>query len=234
MLPRLVQGLFAACLCSAAFGVRTAIAADDPAGSVEGMVMYQPDSERPWRYARYYVGDSGALAEAVVCLTSKSLAGLQPPDEPAEVVMDQKNYRFVPETLAIRAGDQVRFTNGDPAAHNVFTGDGSDPFNVTMAVEGAHVQTFRRASGIRKPIRIGCTFHSTMQAWIFVFDHPFYIVTAEEGRFRFEGVPAGDYKLEVVHPAGHLSWNAPVTIKDGDTLVRDVTLSPDDFDKDKP
>ena len=226
----------AANLCLAVVGARNFASADDPAGSIEGTVSYEADSQRPWRYGRYYVHDSdtGALAEAVVCLTAKSLSGLQPRDEPAEFVMDQKDYRFVPETIAIRAGDRVRFTNGDPAAHNVYTGDGSDPFNVTMAVDGSHEQTIRRAGGIRRPIRIGCTFHSTMQAWIFVFDHPFYFVTAEDGRFRFEGVPPGDYTLDVVHPAGQLAWKTSITVADGDALVQDVRFTPDHLDKDKP
>jgi hypothetical protein len=73
-----------------------------------------------------------------------------------------------------------------------------------------------------------------MQAWIFVFDHPFYAVTAENGRFRFEGVPPGEYTLDVVHPSGGLKWSSAVTLTDGDVLVRDVRVSPDDLDKEKP
>jgi plastocyanin len=231
-----VHTLFVAWLCIGVVGARPAVSGDEPGGSIEGVVSYEPDPERPWRYARYYVHDrdTGALAEAVVCLSAKSLSGFQPRTEPAEVVMDQKDFRFVPETIAIRAGDRVQFTNGDPAAHNVFTGDGSDPFNVTMAAEGSHLQTIRRAGGVRKPIRIGCTFHSTMQAWIFVFDHPFYAVTTEDGRFRFEGVPPGEYTLDVVHPAGQLAWRTTVTVADGDVLVHDVRVSPDHLNKDKP
>lgn len=225
-----------ACLCIAAFVPRNAVGDDAPSGSVEGAVYYEPDAQRPWRYARYYVHDrdTGELAEAVVCLSGKSLAGLQPRDEPSEFQMDQKDYRFVPETIAIRAGDRIQFTNGDPAAHNVFTGDGADPFNVTMGLDGSYLQTFRRAGGVRRPIRIGCTFHSTMQAWIFVFDHPFHAVTAKDGRFRFENVPPGEYTLDVLHPAGRLTWSTPVTVADGDVLVRDVRLSPDHLQKDKP
>jgi plastocyanin len=235
MLQRLVRSLCAVLLCSAVVGGRAACG-EDPGGAIAGAVFYEPDAERPWRYARYYIHDrdTGELAEAVVCLSAKSLSGLQPRSEPAEVVMDQKDYRFVPETIAVRARDRVRFTNGDPAAHNVFTGDGSDPFNVTTAVDGSHLQTFRRAGGIRRPIRIGCAFHSTMQAWIFVFDHPFYAVTAEDGRFRFEGVPPGEYTLEVVHPAGRLAWSTSVTITDAGDLLQDVRLSADNLDEDKP
>lgn len=236
MLQRPVRSLIVAFLCVAAVGSRAADDVEEPAGSIEGAVFYEPDPQRPWRYARYYVPDrnTGELAEAVVCLSSKTLAKLRPRDEPSEFEMDQKDYRFVPETMAIRAGDRIRFTNGDPAAHNVFTGDGSDPFNVTMGLDGSYVQAFRRAGGIRKPIRIGCTFHSTMQAWIYVFDHPFYAVTDKDGRFQFEGVPPGEYTLDVLHPAGGLAWSTPVTVAEGDVIVHDVRLSPEHLQKDKP
>ena len=45
--------------------------------------------------------------------------------EPATTVIDQKDFRFIPETVAIRAGDSVKFTNSDPQLHNVRTSDGS-------------------------------------------------------------------------------------------------------------
>src|SRR5262245_4015117 len=38
-----------------------------PSGAIEGIVTYQADSARPWRYSRYYIKDprQGQLAEAV-------------------------------------------------------------------------------------------------------------------------------------------------------------------------
>src|SRR5260370_48539 len=42
-------------------------------GAIEGIVSYQADPARPWRYARYYVkqAKSGELAEAVVAIRAK-------------------------------------------------------------------------------------------------------------------------------------------------------------------
>ena len=202
-------------------------------GAVEGVIHYLPDSQRPWRYSRYYVADrkTGELAEAVVCLSGKSLSGLAPRAKPEEATVDQKDYRFTPETTAIRAGDRVRFTNSDPTIHNVMTGDGIDPFNVNMQKDGSHTQIFRRAGGIKRPIRLGCAYHSTMQAWIFVFDHPYYTVTGADGKFRFENVPPGEYTLDVMHASGGLSWSRKVTVEPGGTLQEDVRVSPDNLTK---
>ena len=86
--------------------------------------------------------------------------------------MDQKDFRFVPETLAIRAGDSVKFTNSDSSTHNVFTRNDLHPFDITLGGEDEQTETFSRAGGSRRPVVLGCHFHGSMRAWIFIFDHP--------------------------------------------------------------
>ncbi len=206
-----------------------ACADDASTGVVEGRVVYRADPERPWRYSRFYVDrTSSSLAEAVVALSSPSLRGHAPRSEPQELKVDQENFRFVPETTAIRAGDRVRFTNSDTTIHNVKTGDGIDPFNVNISTGEAHTQTFRRAGGTRRPIRLGCSYHGGMTAWIYVFDHPFYTVTMPDGRFRFAGVPPGEYTLESVHPSGELTRRDIVTVTAGEAVEIEIEISPDD------
>ena len=43
------------------------------------------------------------------------------------------------------------------------------------------------------------TDHSWPTAYIAVFDHPYFAVTAPNGTFRIDGVPAGRYRLKVWH-----------------------------------
>jgi plastocyanin len=217
-------------------GADAIVPAYKPPAVVEGVIHYDPDPKRPWRYSRYYVANrkTGELAEAVVCLSGKSLSGLAPREKREEATIDQKDYRFTPETIAIRAGDAVRFTNSDTSIHNVMTGDGIDPFNVNIQKDDSHTQTFRRAGGIKRPIRLGCAYHSTMQAWIFVFDHPYYAVTEADGKFRFENVPPGEYTLDVMHPSGGLLLSQKITLDAGQTLQQNVHVSPDNLTKEKP
>jgi plastocyanin len=203
-------------------------AAAEPSGSLEGTVSYQADPARPWRYARYYIkqAKTGELAEAVVALRAKPVNDAARAAE--TVVIDQQNFNFQSETVAIRRGDSVKFTNSDQTTHNVQTSSEIANFNVNTPGGGEHTFRFERAGGTRQPAQVGCVFHSAMRAWVFVFDHPWYKLTPASGKFRLADVPPGEYDLEMVHPAGELRWRKRVTVKAGETLRVDIRVSPDD------
>ena len=139
------------------------------------------------------------------------------------------NYQFVPETLAIRAGDSVTFTNSDATTHNVRSAAGIATFNITLDAEDEFAYRFERAGGLASPVLLGCVYHGGMRAWIYVFDHPCFAVTGPDGRFRFEQVPPGRYTLEAVHPAGGLRWKQTIVIAphEKEELTADIRLTPD-------
>ena len=228
--------------CAMAIVETPAAVADQPSpgttGAIAGTVRYAFDSGRPWRYARIYVKKagretSGPLAETVVSLAGPGLKSPLPADANT-VVIDQKDMQFVPETTLLRAGDRVKFTNSDPSTHNVNSQSPLHPFNVTIANGEEALETFSRGGGSRVPVPIGCTFHGHMRAWIYVFDHPFFQLTGQDGAFRLEHVPPGEYRLEVVHAAGELRSSRAVTVRPGETLDFGLTLSPDNLAKPAP
>jgi plastocyanin len=215
-------------VASSAIGERLQKEDSSRLGAIEGTVTYQADPARPWRYARYYVkqAKTGELAEAIVALRAKPADDVN--REPQTIVIDQQNFQFQPETVAIRRGDSVKFTNGDQTTHNVQATTDIASFNVNMPGGGEHTVRFDRAGGIRQPVQIGCVFHSAMRSWIFVFDHPSYQLTPSSGKFRLADVPPGQYDLEMVHPAGELRWRKRVEVKAGETLRIDIRVSADD------
>ena len=206
-------------------------AATSATGTIEGTVIYEADPKRRWRYSRYYIKDrkKGRLAEAVVGLRSTKLKKLATPSEPKETTIDQKYTRFTPETVAIRSGDSVRFTNSDPFIHNVHTSNPLCRFDDSIKTGQSFSQTFTRSGGIYQPIVLGCRFHSVMQAWVFVFDHPWFRLTSTDGRFRLEMVPPGTYQLKMAHSAGDLEWSKRVEVKAGETVTIDIRVSPDNL-----
>lgn len=197
-------------------------------GTIQGTVKYVSDPQHPWRLGRYYIRNvkSGELAEAVVAISKRGLKATAEEREPVTVVVDQKDFQFTPETTVIRVNDRVRFLNSDNHAHNVKSSHPKFSFNVTMPVGSEHTETFSVASGIIQPFRIDCVFHSEMQAWVFVFDHPWYQVTEADGKFLLNNIPAGEYRLDAFHPAGALRYREAIQVVAGATSKVEIRLQP--------
>jgi plastocyanin len=200
-------------------------------GAIEGIVRYRADAQRPWLRSRYYVQNAAgdALAETIVALDGPGLSAAAPPYTPRTFAMDQVNFQFVPETLAIRAGDSVRITNSDEALHNVMTPDGRAPFNLNIARTQEVTRVFERAGGLNEPIRLSCVFHGAMRAWIYVFDHPWFQLTGRDGRFHLDQIPTGAYALGLIHPSGKLQASRTIEVTSNHTTHVEITLSPDNL-----
>jgi len=205
-------------------------------GSIEGRVTFagtppprtvtQDGGSQPV----LYVERSGGLRYAVVYLPDapKSTA---PPGTVATV--NQRNFMFEPQVLAIRAGQSVRFTNDDLANHNVRAQDSNpaNTFSISTAPRdvGPALHRFESISPER-PVQLSCDIHSGMAAWIYAFEHDQFAVTAADGTFRLPTVPAGRYRVAVRQPSGRLARNLAVTVQAGETKWLDVQFASADLD----
>jgi len=52
-------------------------------------------------------------------------------------------------------------------------------------------------------VRFKCDVHPWMFAYVGVFEHPFYAVTAKDGTFKIAGLPKGKYVVEAYHVKTH-------------------------------
>jgi hypothetical protein len=152
-----------------------------------------------------------------------------------QVILDQPCCRFVPHCIAIREGQELVVKNSAPVQHNVnFASDElvNKPFNVLLPPGGSKTASNLKAQ--KRIIPISCNIHPWMSGWAKVFDHPYYAITDEDGKFEIKLAPAGKYRLIVWQEgAGWLGGakgknGMPITIKaDGVTDVGKLGLKPD-------
>jgi plastocyanin len=160
--------------------------------------------------------------------TLSGQSGVRAKRSPEKVVIDQLDYAFRPRVAAVRQGEAVTFTNSDPANHNVRTtaANKMNEFNVFTGVDGKYEHRFT-VEPAQRPIRLGCDIHPWMRGWIYVFDHPYFGVTDETGRFRIPAVPAGEYLLHTVQPdIGHREQRK-VSITGSETAKLDFVVRRD-------
>jgi plastocyanin len=201
-------------------------------GAIEGQVTYEGEVPAPTIVMEgggaqqvLYVGNGGALrfAVAYVELPTDDRA----PKEPA--TLNQVGFIFQPPVLSVRAGQAVRFTNEDGANHTVRSHhtDPSNRFNIYTGAgqEGTH--RFK-ATGAA-PAVITCDIHPWMIAWIYAFDHGYFAVSDEAGRFRIPGLPPGRHQLAVRQPAGGLRRDLSVRVAAGEVSRVKVRLAATDM-----
>ena len=114
-----------------------------------------------------------------------------PPKETA--VFDQKECVFLTHVLAVRVGQPVAVKNSDPVGHNTnvsATGDSVGTGNVLLAGGTEAAWKFGRAQS--DPVVVACNIHPWMKAYIMPRNDPYFAVTAKDGSFTIEKLPAGE------------------------------------------
>jgi plastocyanin len=106
--------------------------------------------------------------------------------------MNQRNEAFVPHLLAVTVGTTVDFPNNDRTYHNVFSLSKGQRFDL-----GRYAAGHSKAIRFDRPgvVRVFCDIHSHMNAFILVFNHRFFSITDNDGRYEIDGVPPGTYTL---------------------------------------
>ena len=125
--------------------------------------------------------------------------------------IDQINEQFVPRLLAVTTGTTVDFPNNDRIYHNVFSLSKPRTFDLGRYAAGRSRSVRFDRPGI---VRVFCDIHSHMSAWVLVFNHPFFAVTDDDGRYAIPRVPAGKYSVAVWHetlPAARKEVDVPAS-----------------------
>lgn len=140
------------------------------------------------------VGPDGGLGGVVVELLGVN-AGK--PRDTTPAILDNQGCVFVPRVQALVVGQSVELRNSDPLLHDAHAWLGSKTvFNLGLP-EWRRVSWEFTEPGLHA---IDCNvLHTWMKAYVFVAEHPYVVVTREDGRFALNGVPPGAYDLRFWH-----------------------------------
>jgi hypothetical protein len=91
-------------------------------------------------------------------------------------------------------------------------------FTVSLPFRGTTLDVTQkiRQAGVLKVV---CDTHAWMLAYIHVFDHPFFAVTDEHGRFSIPDVPPGVYTLTAWHEDAGIRMQDIAVSADGEIRV---------------
>ena len=168
---------------------------------------------------------------------------------PKEAIFDQRECRFLSHVFASSIKDKFVILNTDEPAHNSkgAPGSGNPEFNELISPKtGKYVYP-----GFKKPITtpydITCSIHPWMKAYHIARPDTYFAVTAVDGTFTIDKLPAGvELEFQVWHERGAgekgglvaaadgAKWakngRMKVTIpKDGDTVTLNVNVDPSAF-----
>lgn len=147
--------------------------------------------------AEVFLLKDGKLANVFVYIKEGLPQGRFPaPSEP--VVLDQKGCRYIPRMLGLMAGQPLKILNTDTADHNVHDMPAKNPaWNESqMTGDPPVLKTF---SNPEMMIPLQCNQHPWMRAYVNVMPHPYFAVSANDGRFTIPNLPPGEYTVAAVH-----------------------------------
>ena len=77
----------------------------------------------------------------------------------ANHVIDQKGKTFIPHSVSVAVGDTLTFKNSDPFAHNAYTDNEANEFDIGMQAPGKDVVAKVKAAGV---FNVECAIHPNM------------------------------------------------------------------------
>ncbi len=165
---------------------------------------------------------------------------------PKEVLFDQKACRFLDHVSAVNTKDKWVVLNGDDTGHNAMgtPGRGNPPFNTLLSAKTGRFEYPGFKNPLTAPFEVNCSIHPWMKSYVIARPDPYFAVTAKDGTFTIEKVPAGvELEFVVWHERGageghglraKPEWSSRGRFKlpapkDGEVVTLDVAVEPSAF-----
>lgn len=163
-------------------------------------------------------GIDGGLPGAVVWLRDAREGKPLPLERRYTLV--NRGCRLEPRVQATIAGGTLNIRNLDPLEHRTRLVRQGSLDIVSVVRQYDEGQVVPDETILERPalVHATCELHPWSEAWLAVFDHPYFAVTTPDGAFVIDSVPPGTYQLVVWH-AGAGKEERSVVVRAGEVGV---------------
>jgi plastocyanin len=168
--------------------------------------------------------DPGSRGLASVIVSVEGVTKGKPFPADSTLVLENRTCRFVHRANAATVGSTLEIRNTDPILHNTHirkdTRHGSTLINVSQPVGTRAILKPLSVPGL---FDVRCDAHPFMAGSMHVFEHPYFSVTDETGRFEITKIPPGTYQLRIWHERLGVREKT-VKVLSGASLTVDLSL----------
>jgi hypothetical protein len=111
-----------------------------------------------------------------------------------KVVLDQPCCQFEPHIICLREGQVLVAKNSGTVAHNTKIDSQDNPSENPLIPAGTEkeIDGWKVATA---PSIVACSIHPWMSGYVRVFNSPYFAVTDEDGKFKIDKAPVGNYHI---------------------------------------
>ncbi len=200
--------------------------------NIEMCSKVDTDNEMNRMLDDFIVGENNGLKDVIITIEHVD-AGKPFSDETKKSIpIKSENCKFFPDVNVIQQGGAFTVDNKDSVMHNsqVYQSErGKILVNIPIPAEEISDGTVQFQKDY-KIFQMICGMHEFMQTWGFRIQNPYHFQTAENGAFKIDGIPPGDYVVNAWHylmkmqsKKVHISENSAVDLDfefNGDQVVR--------------